>query len=469
MEPEKQYTPTPSPRDASTAPDVSPTLSMPNHTTTTPDGRQRAATGRFEECSHTNPLCVCNTSPGDRADLLREYLTRLREEWPDLRLMPLNPKTKRPAIEGKCRLDSPEAQSMLHTPEEALRALSTGEEVGFALYAGRPEHGTVGLCFVDIDDPDALPPGSFPGTLTVTSGSARGHHLTYRNTGNVANAKATGDLHGAGEVRASNWYVVLPGSVHPSGGVYHVAEHAPIAGLTEGDLPRELLPGSTEASTTRMGEPVAIEDLPPDFEADTVTNGWPAPYTATVGEVRAFSTPVDTLLSGPVRAGYPSGNEADQAANAYLLIYGFEEADVVDIVRACRPRAKMNRRDYVEKTLRKTALTETSPIDPAYGRALIDTATARGPLASVETQHAVKAAMYARWGEATIPELVDSGLIPWGDAKRDSVIQRVWRALTLFEAAGRVERTGEKRGRGGADVWRSTGLQELDLPGKDWL
>ncbi|MCW8172392.1 hypothetical protein D8S78_07240 [Natrialba swarupiae] len=71
-----------------------------------------------------------------------------------------------------------------------------------------------GTLFVDIDDPERLPPEDLPETLTVTSGSARGYHLTYRNDGEVANSKATGDLHGAGEVRASNWYVVLPGSVH---------------------------------------------------------------------------------------------------------------------------------------------------------------------------------------------------------------------------------------------------------------
>jgi len=228
-------------------------------------------------CNHTNPVCTCTTSDADRAALLEEYLDVLAEHgWSNVLLMPLGEEGKGPVIAGRCSLlERPEkedltdeAKSHLHTPEEAVDAVKTGCR-GFCLYAGRKDLGTAGLVFTDHDDPALFPADA--DTLTVVSGSGAGYHQTFENTGGVQNAKAKDELNGAGEVRADNLYVVLPGSIHPSGGIYHTKSNSGIAPLEPDDLPTELRPGSEAAETANSGT-VDLDTQVPDSLGEIETD-----------------------------------------------------------------------------------------------------------------------------------------------------------------------------------------------------
>lgn len=217
-------------------------------------------------CDHENPVCICNTSESKRADLLEEYLDDIAEGgWSGVQLMPLDNDGKRPIIAGRCRLSSDEAKSLLVDPDEAISKLRRGTERGFCLYAGKPEHGTRGLVFTDHDDPERFPADA--NTLTVLSGSGKGFHQTFEHAGDVQNAKGKGNLEGAGEVRAQNQFVVLPGSIHPSGGIYHVSSNPGIAKLTPEDLPSELRPRD-EASNEGSNDPDRPDSEIPDSLSD---------------------------------------------------------------------------------------------------------------------------------------------------------------------------------------------------------
>lgn len=220
-------------------------------------------------CNHENNLCTCNTSDQQRAKLLREFVTALAEAgWPDVRMMPLDSEGKAPIIQGRCSLDSDEAQSLLANPEEAVKLIREGAK-GFCLYAGKSKHGTEGLVFTDHDDPDRFPADA--NTLTTVSGSGTGYHQTFKNTGDIQNAKGKGKFEKAGEVRAYNQYIVLPGSIHPTGGIYHVDSNLGIGELEPTDLPKELLP-SSETPQTLNSKPVELDTEVPDslgnIEAD---------------------------------------------------------------------------------------------------------------------------------------------------------------------------------------------------------
>ncbi|SFS65947.1 bifunctional DNA primase/polymerase [Halostagnicola kamekurae] len=218
-------------------------------------------------CNHENPVCTCYTSDSERAALLKEYIGTLTENgWRGVQLMPLDGEGKRPIISGRCRLDSDEAKSLLVDAEDAIQLIEQDGERGFCLYAGKPEHGTSGLVFTDHDDPDLFPADS--DTLTVISGSGRGYHQTFENGGDVQNAKGKEELNGAGEIRAENQYVVLPGSIHPSGGIYHVESNPGIGKLESGDLPQELLP----SNETSNSEPIELDTEVPDSLGDIEAN-----------------------------------------------------------------------------------------------------------------------------------------------------------------------------------------------------
>lgn len=247
-------------------------------------GRSRQST----TCDHKNPICTCNTSDTERAALLKQYLDVLIEnEWSNVQLMPLDEEGKRPIISDRCRLDSDEAKSLLVYGEDAIRLIEQDGERGFCLYAGKPKHGTSDLVFTDHDDPDRFPPDT--DTLTVVSGSGTGYHQTSKNAGDVQNAKGKDELYKAGEVRAYNQYVVLPGSIHPSGGIYHTVSNPGIGELASDDLPEHLLP-STETSNS---EPTELSAKVPDSLGD---------IEADFGVENRYQTMLNSVVSEPVRA-----------------------------------------------------------------------------------------------------------------------------------------------------------------------
>ena len=200
------------------------------------DGRAWDTSG-----DHENPVDVEDVTDEERAAMLREYLEHFVDAFGQVpRLMPLDDEGKAPIIQGRCRLDSPEGRSYLVDGEEAIRQIREEGARGFALYAGKWDHGTDDVVFVDHDD-DRFPTPTGEPTLEVLSGSGRGAHETYRNAGDVQNARVGDNF---GEIRAENWYVVAPGSVHPTGGVYHVHAERPVATLSDDDLDDSMRPAS---------------------------------------------------------------------------------------------------------------------------------------------------------------------------------------------------------------------------------
>jgi len=76
-------------------------------------------------------------------------------------------------------------------------------------------------------------------------------------------------------------------------------------------------------------------------------------YGWSLNDIRQRDRKLDELLSMLEPAGYPSPSEADMAALSKLLFWGFSESEAVEILMRFRNRDKLNRDDYVERTLRK--------------------------------------------------------------------------------------------------------------------
>lgn len=411
--------------------------------------------------THTNPYCQCNTTREDRAGFLEDYLAKITPVTSDIRLMPLDSEGKTPIITGDCKLISPEAQAYLKSGDEAIASIRQNNARGFALYAGNSSFGTEDLVFTDHDDTDRFPLDRIPNSLTVMSGSGRGYHQTYVNAGSVQNSIGKGDLEGAGEIRAKNWYVILPGSIHPSGGIYHVVQDSKVTKLARGDLPRELQPGSLVNSGSTEPRKIPcdeIKNLPKGFDPNEVTNDVGVP----LADIRSASSKLDTLMIKLCPSHYSSASEADMSTVSLLLYWRFDEIDIANILRATRSRSKMNRDDYISMTIKKTSLTEISPCDPELLKALIKSAKENNgrPLASSLTLSEVRDTLLFLNGKATVCEMAEIEQISSSEIKVESLKRRIRRALKILDDAGYV--TSKSDGR--TNVWEDNGLEDLDLP-----
>lgn len=377
-------------------------------------------------CDHANPRCRCHVTDAERAGELLLYLRNLGAgAIPDVRLMPLGAEGKAPIIAGECGLDSDRAEAYLHTPGEAIAAVRDGHP-GFALYAGRESHGTEEWVFLDRDDPEAWP--DLPATLRVVSGSGTGDHLTYRNAGDVANAKGTGEYAGAGSVRATNWFVVVPGSVHPSGGIYHGADLRTPATLACEDLPDGLRPGS-DSTGDGAQYPPAENPVDPRECYELVND-----VGLSLRAVSRLSGRLDRLLSHRHPDGYDSPSEADMATVRLLLHYRFDPEDAATILRGCRARPKVYARpDYVARTIGRTTIPAPLPeglcinlvrLTPNRGKPDVTHETIREVVLAVEN-----GAVGPPFGVA---DLVDSGRVEWRGRGREAAKKRVRRALKML-------------------------------------
>lgn len=314
---------------------------------------------------HTNPIDADDVSDDERADMLAEYLDAYENAFGRRpRLMPLDDEGKGPAITARCSLDSPTAEQMLVAADEAVRRIRESGARGFALYAGRDDHGTSDVVFIDDDDPEAFPDDELPATLTVLSGSGRGSHYTYRNAGDVRNARGKEGVDG--EVRAENWYVVTPGSVHPTGGVYHVTDSRPIATLDAETVPESLSPRTTPTAADGAGTTTASTGGDAaDLDATETPGIDYDPAGTDVDTVRRAETTLTTYLTaGAKAAGYTDGNgegdrsRADWAAVRTFVEWGVPEADAREAL-AESPHSKVGERaDYWRTTWRNVFSTD---------------------------------------------------------------------------------------------------------------
>lgn len=299
---------------------------------------------------HDNPFDQSDVTDAERAKMLRDYLAAIEEVCLNPKLMPLDDEGKAPIIQGKCRLDSEQARSYLVDAPEAVRQIEDGAR-GFAIYAGNPEHGTEDLVLVDHDDMESFPLDTLPSTLEVMSGSGRGYHESFANGDGIENAKGKNGMDG--EVRAKNWYCVVPGSIHPTGGVYHITEERAIRSLYKDDLPGDLKPSTGAAG----GSDVDTESLdsPEELENAEFTND----RDESLKSIRERDDKLDDLLTDLDPVGYGYGGDtsvADAAAASKLHFWRFKERDIIDIIRKHRNRPKVaDRPGYVADTVAKYA------------------------------------------------------------------------------------------------------------------
>lgn len=299
-----------------------------------------------EEQEHQNPITAEDATDDERAEMLQEYLDAISDICPEPRLMPLDKEGKMPAITDEYRLDTEQSQSLLHTPDEAIEAIRNGKR-GFALYAGKESHGTEDLVLVDHDDMDTFPLDTLPDTLTVMSGSGRGYHETFENAGDVRNAQGKDEMSGAGEIRASNWYCILPGSIHPSEGVYHVTHNRSVVELEAEDIPEGLQP-----STSSFDEDIEVE-IRRDEDRDD--SEYVNSRGLSLNEVREYDWKLDSLLSEdfPAWTGVTDDNSKIEAKLVRRLRYHhFEHSQIANIWQQYRWRDDLKRDDLIRITIR---------------------------------------------------------------------------------------------------------------------
>ena len=291
--------------------------------------------------AHPNPVNIWNTSDEERAELLAQYLDVIKQVCPNPQLIPLDESGKESAITGTRGLGSYRERWMQTSGDEAIEAIEQGTN-GFVLYAGRSAHGTENLVFADHDDCQTFPIDTLPETLTAISGSGEGYHETFVNAGNVQNAHGSGAMDGAGEIRASNWYVVLPGSIHPSGGIYHLEKERPVAGLEADDIPDGLRP----ATDSHNGEEIELSQ-------ESLDGNFTNELGMSLDEVREYDDDLDKLLDTSPRTN--SETQDDSRVDARLVwrlrFHHFDRSDIVAIWERYRNRPKLERDDYVKRTI----------------------------------------------------------------------------------------------------------------------
>lgn len=214
-----------------------------------------------------------DVSDDRRAALLEEWLFAYEQEFGIRpKLMPLDDEGKFPIARNRFSVFK-EVDGEKVPTEQANRAVVSGEEAaeriqnganGFVCYAGRPEWGTEDVAFADHDDPEAFPVSTGEPTLTVAT--RQGYHEHYRNDSDdpVRNSKVGPD-NDQGEIRAYNQYVLVPGSIHPSGFVYQIIENRPIQTLSDTELDDKHRPAGSISIQNPDTHPVLPEAQEAEF------------------------------------------------------------------------------------------------------------------------------------------------------------------------------------------------------------
>lgn len=296
---------------------------------------------------HTHECCTEQISDDERARKMERAIEILCEAGADrerLRLLPKDGHDNKELAHfrlGEGALDADEVRHFEYTADEAVQAVSCGHP-GFAVYYGMERYGTDGVLAIDVDERETFPYDETPDTATFVSGSGTGDHLLYENDGSVRNAVGKDGVEG--EVRADRLYTVLPGSTHPSGGVYDIAEPREVTVLSEDGLPQPLKPSRSKVDGPG-GEKIEIpRDPPEELEDAEFKNeiGW------SLEQVRDKSEKLDRLLSSLKPGGYGGDrSKADAAAANYLWFYGFDRQQIGHILRKYRNYADMERDDYL--------------------------------------------------------------------------------------------------------------------------
>lgn len=251
-------------------------------------------------------------------------------------------------------LESELVDDMLVDPETAAHRIRDGEAEGFAIYFGKPAHGTEDLLAVDRDAPEKFPDDEMPETgLIAVSGSGTDPGHYYYTSGSMERGSADAVL---GEVRVRNQYCLVAGSLHPSGGIYHLSKDDEPTEVSWDDIPEALQPATT-------GETRDMSDvrLTPKDSGDS--SKYENDIGMGLGEVREKSEKLDRLLTRLNPGGYPSRSEADMAAAGLLWFWRFSEQQVIDIMLHYRRYDKTERESYLKHTVSKACTGERLDVD----------------------------------------------------------------------------------------------------------
>jgi hypothetical protein len=300
-------------------------------------------------CQTDSPFCKHGLSDTDRALQALHYLEAIASAQgravEDLTLFRTVDDEKELRVFGLGAgiFDNPNLQHYEYSGMEAVAALAGGAS-GFGLYLGKKSCGTDGVGVIDNDDADNWPYEDTPTDFAILSGSGSGYHHPFLHDGTVANANTKKDTLYEGSVRTENYYHLIPGSIHPSGGVYSIETASEVPDVTIDDFPEDLHPRSRNV-TGPDGEKVEIPRDPPDDLAN-------AEYENEIGwslqEVRDRSDQLDSLLRHLAPPGYGGDRSASDAATAnYLWFWGFDRKDIAHIIRKYRNYEKTQRDDYL--------------------------------------------------------------------------------------------------------------------------
>jgi len=258
--------------------------------------------------------------------------------WPPW-LIPVTKNGKEP--------DIPEGQSWKDakwrlTVKQARQRIKDGLNVG-VVATGRD------LVIFDHDQPEKF---TLPiETLTVMTRNGKIHKY-FINGGDVKNGDGKGKYKGCGEVRAEWKFVLAPGCYVPpdedatpeATGLYKVVVAKPPATLYSKDLPVEFQP-----------------TLPTEEEAPKLVMGgsFRNRYGWSLDDIRKRDQKLNNLLTTIHPTGYASPSEADMSTLTKLLFWGYTESEAVGILKHFRSRKKLDRKDYIDMTLKKVGAKET--------------------------------------------------------------------------------------------------------------
>lgn len=223
--------------------------------------------------------------------------------------------------------------------EEAKERLKSGKNVG--LYLSEE------LVCLDVDRPDKAKEmiEELPTSLRVKSRSGKPHIYFLRGDG-IEGC----DYEDIIELRTGWRYVLVPGSYaydqkeyeeigEKRWGTYEVTNSQDLATLEKKDLPEELT--KEDVSNVEVNTDEVFRNKSGEKLKDILKESNDEKFTRLMEDLN------------PPGYDYPSKSEADLAATSKLLKLGFDDSTIIKILRVYRSREKMERDDYLKRTLRK--------------------------------------------------------------------------------------------------------------------
>lgn len=300
---------------------------------------------------------VQNTTREERAAELRQFGNAFER---DIQLVPTIEKDPLYATQGTS-IDEVIEDDDFYDIDNAARLLCDGTFDGFYLVCGREELNTEGIVLLDYDNVSRYSGEDLGNTLRIRSGSGEGFHDYFIGEFQRGARGLDTDFH------VQNQGGVVPGSIHPSEGIYTVERSRPIARLKRSQLPEELRPTTSDTNDKDVRQSkFSDENLP----ASVVEDGQ---FTNEVGislsTIRERDSDVDDLLSSlepssvtvdtPQGASSPTPSEYDAKLAGKLKFHRFTDTDTERIIEEYRrPSERGHGSKYVSRTVRECPVSD---------------------------------------------------------------------------------------------------------------